>query len=259
MWTGVMLSLVLAQAQPTVTAKSVNETRYKELTKQAFGFSFDGLSIGFEMEGPAIKEMVKYGNLKVAEAKDDKGADLIKKPQRPGDTFNSSDQPEMRVVQDYEQKQGKVSFQVSLKKTARTATKVSAKGSIDALVGGTKGEAEFAKVKALEGTQLKNADLEGLKLKVTVAKPAKSFFGKPEQMVVLEFDGDDASIIDYSLVDAAGKKVNVFPFTTMKEKVKVVTFNFDKAVPPDTKLKINYVKGAKRVTVPFEVKDVELP
>jgi len=270
MWTGIVLSLALAQAQPavpTVKATNLNENRGKQLLKED-GFFYSNnssLSISAQLQGPTAKEAVKIGNLKVSEATDDLKADLVRTGKDAFDSYNDTNQPAFRTIEEFSRR-GKdkdvLSFFVQLAAPARAAKKVSAKGSIDLLVGGKVEAIEFPKLRSLEGTQLKHADLDSAGLKLNVVKPEKNAF-KPEQHIVLKMEGDEKALNEFVLVDAAGKKIegaHVSTFPDFKDrKIKNVTVSMQSAIPADAKLQIKLLKGFKTVTVPFEFKDIELP
>jgi hypothetical protein len=271
MWTGVMLALVLGQAKadaPVVRPFALHEYRSKALDKDAF-IGEPNLNFQAHVQGSAVKDALKVGNLKVTEAVDDQKADLIMRRKK-GDSFGPmSDQPEFRVIQQFDRDQNKdnLNLNFQLRAPGRTAKKISAKGSVG-LVFGTATIGEFAKVKSLEGSTLKSEDLDALKLKVMIVKPTKdNSFGKPEQNVVIEVEGDVFPIIEteITLLDGAGKKMEgfypqwQFQFDNDKGKPRRMVLNNNQNIPADAKLQIKYIKSAKIVTVPFEFKDVELP
>jgi hypothetical protein len=265
MWTGVMLSLVLSQAPlpPGTGAEiiAINEYRSRSFTKDPFA-GLDTLKVIGQLHGPPVKAAYKFGNLKVASAVDDLKNVLVLRPKDGVSAFHTSDQPELRLIQEYERPRGtdRLQFSLELKTTPRRAKTVSVNGTID-LMTGTPMSVEFARVKSLEGSDLSNADLDALKLKVRVVKPGKDFLGKPAEMLVLRLEGDDRPVIEYNLLDAAGKKLNTFhPFVYPNaDKSRGLTFDLGKNVPADATLQIKFLKGVKVTTVPFEFKQTELP
>ncbi len=269
MWTGIVLSLALGQAAappvPAVTLNSVSEHRSKQIDQKTTGFNSEDLSLVLELKGPTVKDAFKHGNLKVTLGEDDLKTDLVRRLAK-GETFGyTSDQPELKRFEDYLRTgEGKdlMRVYVNLKAPPRAAKNVSIKGSYDLLVGGTPGTAEFPKVRALEGTTLKNADLDAIGLKVNVLKPGKNFFGKPEQTLLLTYEGDDRLVSEVNVLDGAGKKIEGNLYSNvdfMNKKLKNVSFNCNSSIPADAKLQIKVAKDAKSVTVPFEFKNVELP
>lgn len=268
MFTGLMLSLVLCQSKPevpTVKLYNLNENRTKSFDKDAFSGG-STLTLSSRLQGAAVKDAYKIGNLKLAESTDDRKNDLVMRV-KPGEFGPSSDQPEYRVIGQYERDKDKdnLTFWATLRAPERTAKKISAKGTID-LLSGTVSTAEFAGAKGLEGSDLKSEDLDALKLKVTVHKPGKEFFGDLKKQLILKVEGDERPIIENEtgLVDGKGKKIETSAYWNFrqpndKEKARTLTISSNLPIPADAKLVIKFLKDPKVVTVPFEFKDVELP
>ena len=267
-----MLSLVLCQAKtdvPVAKAISISETRTKPLEKENVFFGpQSNLYLQGKLSGQAVKDAVKYGNLKMTEAVDDQKTDLILK--KDPNTFSTTDQPDYNPIRDFERDQktkDDLRFSINLKAPPRTAKKVSIKGSID-LLSGTPTTLEVEKAKSLEGTELKSPELEALKLKATFVKPGKNFFGKPDQVLMIKFDGDERPIMEQEtfLVDGKGKKLHEafgvsweFRQPDTKEKSRTLWISCNGPIPADAKLQLKFLKAPKVTTVPFEFKDIELP
>jgi hypothetical protein len=246
-----LLFAMLAPAQtaaPAVRPVEIRDERVKTLEKNQFAGN-NSLSVRGQLQGPAVKQASKYGNLKVSEAKDDTGADLIVK----GDSFSATNQPDLKAIDDFARKEDKLDFDIRLKTTARAAKILSVKGSIDLIVGGTRVNADFPKVKALANSELKHAELTALGLKIKLAKVEKS--------INYTMEGNETSIEEIVLLDKSGKKIDSQGSSSFSIGKGPRTFDmsFGQAIDPDATLRITLLKGAKPLTVPFAFDKLELP
>jgi hypothetical protein len=247
-----LLLTLLAPAQaadvPAARPVEVRDERVKTLEKTMFGGS-NALTVRGVLQGPAVKQASKYGNLKVSEAKDDTGTDLIVK----GDSFSATNRPDLNPISDFARKDDKLNFDVKLKTPLRTAKSISVKGTIDLVVGGERVHADFPKVKALANSELKHAELTALGLKFKLAKVEKS--------ISYTMEGNEALIEEILLLDKTGKKVPSQGTSSFRlgKGPKNYDIGFGQAIDADATLRITLLKGARQVAVPFAFDKLELP
>jgi len=226
----------------------IRDERVRAFAKeQSFGMTM--LTVRGELKGPAVVQAAKYGNLKVTEATDDTGADLAIKD----DSFFKTNQPELKSISQFERNDDRLFFNVRLKNPARTAKKVSLKGALDLLVGGKRVNADFAKVRSLAGTELKNPDLAALGIKIKLAKVDKS--------VNYIMEGNLGLIDEVIVLDSAGKKMENGGHGTFSigKGPPTHTINFAQDIPADATLRFVLLKDAKTLTVPITFTNLELP
>lgn len=244
----VMLAPAQAAAAPVARPVEVHDERVKTLEKTLFAGS-NALTVRGVLQGPAVKQASKFGNLKVSEAKDDTGADLIVK----GDSFAATNRPDLNAISDFARKDDKLNFDIKLKTPIRAAKSISVKGTIDLVVGGARVNADFPKVKALANSELKHAELTALGLKFKLAKVEKS--------ISYTMEGNEALIEEIVLLDKAGKKIESQGTSSFSfgKGPKNYDLGFGQAIDPDATLRITLLKGAKQVAVPFAFDKLELP
>jgi len=253
MFTVVLLLSALAPSQtpevPTVRPIEVREDRVRQLVKERSFGNVSVLTVRGELKGSAVTQAAKFGNLKVTEANDDTGADLISKD----DFFSKTNRPEMKSIDKYERQEDRLPFDIRLKTTARIAKKISLKGSIDLLIGGKRANADFPKLRSLAGTELKHVELAALGIKIKLVKVEKS-------AIEYTIDGNQGPIDEVVLLDKSGKKIESTAGTFSVGKGPVIhQNNFAQEIGADSTLRIVLLKDAKTVTVPIAFANLELP
>jgi hypothetical protein len=250
-----MTGVAIAQTPPApkVALMGVNEQRTKKVDKGFFS-GFEGLTLRFQLSGPAVKDAVRVGNLKVEAARDNLGTDLIIAES----TFNATNQPDFTEIGRFERRDDKMERDVRLKVPPRGAAKVAVKGSIDLIVGGADADVDFAAVKLREERTLEHADLTAAGFKVRIVK---AVFGGGDKQLSCVFEGDDRMFREMALVDSAGKvtKLEGRGWYRSGSGPRIRSFGGSGALPAEAVLRIIVRKGAVSVTVPFSFESVELP
>jgi hypothetical protein len=251
--------LTLCATLPTAQVEGVKaapvalqELRIRKLDpKQKVGT--ESIWVRTELVGDLIKQSVKSGNLKVVEARDDQGIDLI-------GTMGSAQtlQPAMKALLAAERASGRIDFEIKMKAPGRGAKSLSVKGSIDLLVVGERVNVDVV-VKSGSEVELKHAELEAAGLKLKTAKTDAVKNG--EKMVGLIVEGNEFNLLDVELVDGAGKAVRAGAPLVLpaKSQVKARFYTFPDKVPSEYTLRAVVAKGSRTVTVPFDFAKLELP
>lgn len=252
-----LAALVAAQTPPpTVRLLGVNEQRLRKVDKDFFG-GFEGLSVRFLLQGPAVKEAVRQGNLKVTEAVDDAGKSLIVADSKGGGSFFQTNQPDFADIGKFDRREDRLEREVRMAVPARSAKTVTVRGSIDLIVGGADVNLDFGGVKLREERSLEHAELvaAGIKFKLVKAR-----FGGDRQ-IACTIDGDERLFRELALVDTAGKATKLDPqgWFQSGNGPKVRNFGASAALPMEGTLRVVVRKGGTTVTVPLVFEKVELP
>lgn len=252
-------------AEPvSVKVTQVKETRTKTLEGESPMSVFDGLSVTLLVKGDAVRNALKYGMLKLADAKFDSGDALKRKQSFGGDSDFESIQSPMQFGPNGEEKKekDKAEFPLTLefKVSPRKATKIAAlKGEFQVLAGGTEKIIEVRKPADMLGKAIDDPALKDAKLDITIVKPKKGGMFGGDDGITLSFKGNADSIKDVEWLDGENESRSMGSMTT-REGETVTTNYMLNGKPADVAvLKIHVMVGQKKVTVPFDLKDIELP
>jgi hypothetical protein len=240
--------------KPNLSPVKLYEQRNKFLAKRTSIGGYQRLEVRLQLEG--IKDVHTYGNLKVTEAKTDTGADLIRRPKDEGAFFAVTDMPYFNVVSDYQAKSGKLAVDVILHVTPRGAKKVSLKGSLDLLIGGKQTHIDFANFRDLEALENEALTAVGLKISKSKEKPRKT-----DTQLIFSTEGDKSALVEIGLVDASGAKIQTsggYSYSSARSRGGSYFLSSSQKIPKDAKLRVTFIKGGKRTTLPFAY-DLELP
>jgi hypothetical protein len=241
-------------APPTVELLGITEQRVRKVSKDLFA-GFESLTVRFAIRGAAVKEAFRVGNLKVTEAKDEAGSDLVLA--ETAQAFQRTNRPDFADVGRFDRREDRLEREVVLKPAARSAKWITLKGSLELVVGGTDVHADIDAVKLKEERALEHADLAGAGLKIRLVKQA---FGGERQIHAV-FEGDQRCFREFAVLDKAGKASRLEPrgwFQSGKGP-KVHSFGAAGALPAEATLRVTVRKGAATVTVPFAFERTELP
>lgn len=265
----------------TVTPVQVVETRQKELAPdQGMGTGHvSGLTVRIRLDGPEVKNATKYGKVKITEATDDAGTNLRAR----GKTSFMG--PEMDEFEPFRFQSGTVmhfgntasvvpastrDVELSVGLPARSAKKIVVlRGELQVLAG--VGQAKTVPVKnpqAMAGKALTDPVLKqaGVTVKVLDAKAAAGAYGMPADMPVMGNNAPSVTVqisgnaIEWvNVVDASGEKVSSGSCSTTKDNVKTETIELSQPLNATMTLELGVSVGQKAITVPFELKDIDLP
>lgn len=246
----------LAKAAVEVTPFRVEESRSVALVADKISHPGEGLTVVLSLKGPEADSSIRYGDLKLQEAVDDKGASLVPAKDKPDQQAKFKDYSNAFFRKfDLEAKRPAAAPQVEfhLAKSARTATKI-------ARLRGTFSLAQPGAIKTVEMTQLKSA---GDKKKLNI--PAEAGVGitlavKDADSIGLEITGDEGALESIEVFDSAGEKVSGgMSSWSFQGGPKHTSLSLEKPLDDSMKLVAKVAVDRKIVTVPFDLKDIPLP
>lgn len=262
---------VQAADKITVTPVELVETRAKQF-KQKVKFAAESeLKLTLYVEGDKVNDATSYGKIEFDEVADDAGGDLKPKKKKGmfsfgggGDEFTSLRNGQMGMRQE----KGEDGFRMELKIAAssRKATKISRlKGQFQVLAGGEKKTVAVKKVKSHIGKKIEDPALKAAGLEVRIVDPKKKQGGAFDfgmgggDSLPIEFKGDLNVLQEVEIVDAAGKSVTSGYMSTGSDDKKTYSYDLKKPLDDKMTVKIELMVGLKTITVPFDLKDIELP
>lgn len=273
----------LVLAAVVVTPVQVTETRQKDLLPDQgvrMGPS-TGLTVTIRLDGPEVKNATQYGKVKITTATDDAGTNLQAQGNNSFMGLGSDQFQPFRqtgTMMDF----GKPApaapasnhdVELSVGLPARSAKKIAVlRGELQVLAGTGQAKAVLVKNpqtmagKALTDPVLKQA---GVTVKV-LDKKAAAANGMPADMpmmgnmgngpsVSVEISGNPNAIESMDVVDAGGQSVANGSFDMTTDNVMTKTIQLSKPLSPAMTLKLGVSVGQKAITVPFELKDIDLP
>ncbi len=292
-----------ARPQFKLQAIKVTEMRELSLTEEGeemadseermirFSQQEPGLVVSLALSGPGVERVTHYGLIELADGKDDIGQPLKLRSRRgdfgddPIEAFTNL--RERHWSPEPERSRDMFVVQVPFKATARTATKISAHGTVKVKVAETV-DALIDDVLQKRG-KIKNATLDDfdLVLRITssgagegkadeggaASAPASSEedeedvgwtrsgpFGGEGGSISYVLQGDVSVVLDQQFLDADGKPLLAMPAgSSWSDRRRQETFRFDKKPRGPVQLKLVLVKKRTTIDVPFEFKDVPLP
>lgn len=256
-WVVGMASWAVAAVE--VSTFRVEERRSVTLLKDTIGRIPDGLEVTLSLKGPEAEAAEQFGNVKIEEAVDDQGTDL---------TPSKSVLASMSKLREYSNaffrnsslrsKRPAADPQIALKLGVpkRGATKVARlRGTFDLVQKGSTKTVELTPLLAGEKKKLEIPAEAGIEVTVTV----KGGEGTSSS-VELQVTGDDSALESVEVVDGAGKKVSRGMSSWSMEGGPVTkSVDLERPIDGTMKLVVKMAMDRKRVTVPFDLKDIPLP
>lgn len=266
MWLQTPAAAPTAGEQVTIAPISISETRSKNLVGEESGFGDrSGIELVIRVQGDSLKGATSFGKLKVADAKDDTGTDL-KVKERP--MFGNDDdfKPIQSGMLGMLQKKGEKGFRVKLDLgvAARKAMKISlVKGEFQVLAGGKEATVTAKSLPGMKGKTITDPKLKEAGVEITVVDPKKAggmfFGGSGPNSLALKMTGTLTAIQEVEVLDKAGKSATSGHMSSGSDNEQTVSYDLKQPLDDTMTLQIKLLIGQKAVTVPFEVKDVELP
>lgn len=254
------LTVLMLSAPPSadsagaaVSPVGLQALRVKNYRPMGLGYS-EVILLRVALEGQAVKDGFRYGNVAVSEAKDDAGNDLRITT---GPATSHTDKVGTYLLNKPEKTAGAVLFDIRMKHPAPAAKGYSLKGTLEVHSIEARVNADISGVKPGEEGDLKHVELEAAGLKVKVVKPAS----KDDKTIVLHIEGDDSKIDGYEIVaDGKAAKAAVKVLKGAKgDAAKDRWLQFADKLPAELTLRVVLLKGLKSRTVPFEFSKLELP
>ncbi|MCL2645716.1 MAG: hypothetical protein FWD61_01780 [Phycisphaerales bacterium] len=218
----------------------------------------DAIQITLSLSGPEASAATHYGELKLEEAVDNTGANLIpakdsfinnatKFQEFSNAFFRENHMDKSRPVADPQ-------IEINLASAKRTATKI-------ARLRGTISLSDKGTLKTAELTGLKPGDKKKMDLPtnagVTITTDIKK--GNNLRELKVEITGNADAIDSLELFDAAGKKVNIGYWSTGDGLVYRTINLIDKPLDETMKLVAKISVDRKITKIPFDLKDIVLP
>jgi hypothetical protein len=243
------------QAAVQMTPARIEEVRTLILVDDKVSRTPASLKLTLSLTGPEAESAVRYGNLKLEEAVDDKGSNLI----RTNDTFH-----EAAKFKDYSNAffrkssfGGKTDPQVEidLALPTRQATRITRlRGTLELAEQGTSQTIELAGLKGAGKKALAVPANAGVGIAATVAS------GEAVRSVGIEITGDESAVESLDVVDASGKKIsNGLSSWTLNGGPVKKTLTLRQPLDDSMKLVATLALNRKITKVPFDLKDIRLP
>jgi hypothetical protein len=256
----VAVAAAAAEKPPQVQSAGAREVRTTGESKAGLSsWSETGLIVFLRVDG--LDQPARLANIVLTEAKDDAGTDLLKQNGAGGDNKIITELPNVtrplhdKVVEDVPKA---FYAQVNLRMSARQAQRIaSLKGEVRVSVGGGEKPAVVTvpAVKALGGKKVEHPDLARAGLTLQVAEQ-----GPQEQLeLALMISGEVPRDSDVSVVGADGKSVSTGCSGSSGKNAIQQLMKLQRPLNDTDRLRITLPLGQKKVTIPFDLKDIELP
>jgi hypothetical protein len=252
----VAASVATGETNVAISIDGVRDLRIAQLGDAPWDEpDLEGLEIVLRVRGPA--DTNKYGMVKLTEAIDDLGTNLLQDE----DGWRSMNESKFASISENsglwdgaERDAGVFLLSLHLKNPPRKATKLKrVKGEFQMLVGGEAKEVEIANPAALVDKTIDHPVLSEAGLKLAMGK------SNDKAALEMEVKGDDTLIAAMDVISGDGESIKLGSFSSEFLGRKMLGLIL--SVPPDEKsvLKIRLMVGQERVTMPIELKDIDLP
>jgi hypothetical protein len=245
------------QAQVQVAPLRIEETRVIAFGDDKVSRQPASLKLTLSVSGPEAESAIRYGNLKLAEAVDDKGTSLIpaKDPFNDATKFKDYSNAFFRKSKFFGNNQPPVpEVELDLALPSRAAMKiVHLQGSLEL--------ADAGMLQTVEVAGLKGA------VKKTLAMPAGApvgvsvtASGDDVRSISVDISGDESALESVEVVDASGQKVSSGMSSWSFNGGPVQkTLELKRPLDDSMKLVARVSMGRKVTKVPFDLKDIALP
>jgi len=247
----------LAQAAVVLTPFRLEETRSVALVEDSVGRATDALKVTLSLKGPEADAGERYGKLKLDEAVDDKGTNLI--PEK--DSFNEAEKFKeysnafFRKF-DIEQKKPATAPQIelTLKAPKRAATKIARlRGSFMLAQAGTLKTVTLACQKTAGKKKMDIPATAGIGITVIFKAATEG------NSVGLEITGDETAMESIEVLDAEGKTVSNGMSSWSMGGVVSRSLDLEKPLDDSMKVVAKIAMDRKFTKIAFDLKDVALP
>jgi hypothetical protein len=243
------------QAAVQIIPARIEEVRTLILVDDKISRTPPSLKLTLSLSGPEAESAVRYGNLKLEEAVDDKGTSLI----RTNDPFH-----EAAKFKDYSNTffrkssfGGKSDPQVELDLAlpARLATRITRlRGTLDLAEPGTLQTIELAGLKGAGKKVLPVPPKAGVGITATLAS------GESVRSIAIEITGDESAVESLEVADASGRTISggMSSWTIDGGPVQK-TLTLRQPLDDSMKLVAKVALNRRATKVPFDLKDIKLP
>ena len=271
---GIVSIAVTSMAAVTVTPVRISESRVKDLAAKAgqesshMGFN-EGLRLVVRLDGPEVAGATQYGKLKIAQATDDAGTNLLPKAEGFGaedaEGFVKFRSAMMMGIFSSDRDDPQLFVELRLDPAARKAGRIKLiKGQMQVIAGGESKTVEVKNPGAMLGKMIDDAALKQGGVQIQVLDPKKADQGMMMMagdgpQVVVQIKGNLSVLDSIKVVDGQGKDLGQGEGSSSSKDVETRSITLSQAPDAQTTLKITLHVGQKTVNVPFELKDVPLP
>jgi hypothetical protein len=236
----------------------LEESRSIALVEDKIGHPQAALKVTFSLKGPEAESSIRFGNLKLDEAVDDKGTSLIPAKGAGGDADKFRDYSNAFFRKfDIEGKRPPAAPQVDLELglPKRSATKIARlRGSFSLAQQGTIKAVEVSGLKSMGEKKLELPAGAGVEITITI-KPEKQI-----RSIGLAISGDESAVESIEVVGAGEKKVSS-GMSSWSFNGGPAHKSLDLMEPLDDSMKlvVKIALNRKITSVPFDLKDIPLP
>jgi hypothetical protein len=256
LWLFLTLAAVAARAAVEVVPYFVEEHRSATLHDDQVSRGTPRLEVTVGLVGPEAESADKYGEVKIDEATDDTGANLLTGT----DTWDSGKLQEYANAFFRQHNFGgrptpAPEVAISLPPPKRSATKIARlRGSLSLAEGGTTNRVELS---GLKGAGKKTLPVPEKAHATVVASVAA---GDNVRSVEVEITGDENAVESLEVFDAAGQKVSTGTSTwAFNGGPPHRVVGLSRPVDDSLKLVAKIITDRKITKVPFDLKDIPLP
>jgi hypothetical protein len=243
--------------KPSIDVVAISERRGATLAAQPDSAErAPGLSVYLRVAG--VDRPASYGEVVVTKATDDAATNLSPPPRAAGEqkTQEFTSVKQVTGAPDAEAAPGAFVARVDLGSPARAAKRIAVlKGELRLTLGGDDKTLTLPGVLSLRGKTVEHPDLTRAGITVQVGAPGR--LGGDELPVMVS--GDGAQSVQVGVVDAGGNSITGSGSGSRSAGSESWTWHLSRPLQPTDALTITLPAGQKFVTVPFELKDIELP
>lgn len=246
-----------AYAAVDVTVFQIEETRAVQFTDDHISRMPPEMRIVLSLRGPEAESSIRYGDIKLEQAVDDRGTDLIPQKDPFGETTRFKDYANAFFRKSNFAGNAKPDPQVDLRLALpkRAATKIARlRGSVTLADQGT--------IQTVELTNLKQPGKKALSFPpdahvgVTVDIPS----GDDVRSIGLEISGDEKKLDSVKIVDASGKDISSGVSSMVINGGPVSkSIQLNRPIDNSMKLVAKFAANQTVTVVPFDLKDIPLP
>lgn len=248
----------LARAGVEVTAFRIEDNRSIEFGDDKVSRMPPGMRVTLSLNGPEAESSVHYGNVKLDEAVDDQGDNLIPSKDPFGDSAKFKDYANSFFRNSKFGNQTKPAdpqAELNLAQPKRAATKI-------ARLRGSLTLAEQGTLQTVETNRLKSGGKQSLPIPpdAHLGITADVAAGDNVHSIGIEITGDEAALESIEVVDASGKKVSGgMSSWSVNGGPAHKSLELDRPLDDSMKLVAKISLNRKLTVVPFDLKDIPLP
>jgi hypothetical protein len=253
-----------AETPLQIKVERIDEKRVKLFLKDSFVYSSDsrGIELTLRIEGAALKQATSYGNIKIIEALDDAGTDL--KVIDKGDGVAAKLDNEFKQFFPSPREENGVirsTMGLNVGVPARKATKITRlKAEVQIMAGGDRKMVKITKLATMQGKEVEDPTLKAAGVTVKIL-PAEKNDGNS---LNVEVKGNlkalaETDFKDPDVIDAKGEPASNGASSSGFNDSQTRRYDLGRKLDDTLTLQIPIILGAKPITVPIELTNIELP